>query len=300
MDDKKPVVQQIQPLTSGHSTQSLVSPGAETHVEQSPDSWSFNPPLEPTRAKRRVDLPDDAPMIHPFQEPTSPEQSVDGAPYDPPTSQVHASPQTEDQATAKSSRSAFAAVPGPSHEEEQLSNLPVPRTALEPSTFDGSDEAPGLPPTGKRATLEPSPREASSEPPASQIIASPKVVNAEKAERSEPASVTISPIISPVSRPDPRPVSILHHADVSAPSSSKGRKKQLAGQESSDRNINVLSLGGGGSRVLSSLFILRELMRAVKSADPARTAGALNDDDLRKPCNFFDIIGGVGTGGSVS
>lgn len=54
------------------------------------------------------------------------------------------------------------------------------------------------------------------------------------------------------------------------------------------RNLNLLSLDGGGIRGLSSLYILQRIMVSI---DP---------DDPPKPCDCFDIIGGTSTGGYVS
>lgn len=49
----------------------------------------------------------------------------------------------------------------------------------------------------------------------------------------------------------------------------------------------LLSLDGGGVRGLSSLQILKQLMEAVDPESPP------------KPCEYFDMIGGTSTGGSV-
>jgi patatin-like phospholipase/acyl hydrolase len=54
------------------------------------------------------------------------------------------------------------------------------------------------------------------------------------------------------------------------------------------RNLNLLSLDGGGVRGLSSLYILQRIMISI---DPD------NPDDPPKPCDCFDIIGGTSTGG---
>jgi patatin-like phospholipase/acyl hydrolase len=49
----------------------------------------------------------------------------------------------------------------------------------------------------------------------------------------------------------------------------------------------LISLDGGGVRGLASLLILDYVIKAVDSKNPP------------KPCDFFDIIGGTSTGGSV-
>ena len=57
------------------------------------------------------------------------------------------------------------------------------------------------------------------------------------------------------------------------------------------RNLNLLSLDGGGIRGLSSLQILKQLMENI---------AFLNGfDTVPKPCDYFDMIGGTSTGGSV-
>jgi patatin-like phospholipase/acyl hydrolase len=54
----------------------------------------------------------------------------------------------------------------------------------------------------------------------------------------------------------------------------------------------ILSLDGGGVRGLSSLLILRELMEEV-----GRRAQLANTP---LPCQYFDLIGGTGTGGLIA
>ena len=49
----------------------------------------------------------------------------------------------------------------------------------------------------------------------------------------------------------------------------------------------MLALDGGGVRGLSALMILKELMEKA------------NPDSPPKPCDYFDMIGGTGTGGWV-
>jgi patatin-like phospholipase/acyl hydrolase len=57
------------------------------------------------------------------------------------------------------------------------------------------------------------------------------------------------------------------------------------------RELNLLSLDGGGIRGLSSLQILKQLMETI-----ALSAGL--SSPLR-PCDYFDMIGGTSTGGYV-
>ncbi|KAG6867448.1 hypothetical protein C0995_004918 [Termitomyces sp. Mi166 len=56
--------------------------------------------------------------------------------------------------------------------------------------------------------------------------------------------------------------------------------------------LRLLSLDDGGVRGLSELFILKEIMHRLKHLEGA--------ESLPKPCDYFDIIGGVGTGGVIA
>ncbi|KAL4880540.1 acyl transferase/acyl hydrolase/lysophospholipase [Aspergillus karnatakaensis] len=55
-----------------------------------------------------------------------------------------------------------------------------------------------------------------------------------------------------------------------------------------DRELNILSLDGGGVRALSTLHILKNIMEAIDRENPP------------KPCDFFDMIGGTGSGGLLA
>jgi patatin-like phospholipase/acyl hydrolase len=54
----------------------------------------------------------------------------------------------------------------------------------------------------------------------------------------------------------------------------------------------ILSLDGGGVRGLSSLLILRDIMEDIEHRTEA--------DETPKPCEYFDLIGGTGTGGLIA
>jgi patatin-like phospholipase/acyl hydrolase len=56
------------------------------------------------------------------------------------------------------------------------------------------------------------------------------------------------------------------------------------------RDLRLLALDGGGIRGLSSLLILKQLMRQI---DP-------DAEEPPKPCDYFDMIGGTSTGGLAS
>ena len=58
-----------------------------------------------------------------------------------------------------------------------------------------------------------------------------------------------------------------------------------------DHFPRILSLDGGGVRGLSSLLILRNIMEEI-----ARR----NDTPEALPCDYFDLIGGTGTGGLIA
>ncbi|KAI1387387.1 uncharacterized protein F4822DRAFT_406280 [Hypoxylon trugodes] len=55
-----------------------------------------------------------------------------------------------------------------------------------------------------------------------------------------------------------------------------------------EQGLKVLSLDGGGVRGMSSLYILRHLMKR------------LQPKDTPKPCDYFDIIAGTSTGGLIA
>ena len=55
----------------------------------------------------------------------------------------------------------------------------------------------------------------------------------------------------------------------------------------------ILSLDGGGVRGLSSLLILREIMEEIQ----AKTGASKTPT---RPCEYFDLIGGTGTGGIIA
>ncbi|KZT38064.1 hypothetical protein SISSUDRAFT_1062274 [Sistotremastrum suecicum HHB10207 ss-3] len=61
---------------------------------------------------------------------------------------------------------------------------------------------------------------------------------------------------------------------------------------SSEKGLRLLSLDSGGVRGLSMLLILKEIMHRVQ--DRERAPHPL------KPCQYFDLIGGVGTGGLIA
>lgn len=55
-----------------------------------------------------------------------------------------------------------------------------------------------------------------------------------------------------------------------------------------EKKLNLLSLDGGGIRGLSSLYILRHVMESINPECPP------------KPCEYFDMIGGTGSGGLIA
>ena len=55
----------------------------------------------------------------------------------------------------------------------------------------------------------------------------------------------------------------------------------------SEHDLRLLALDGGGVRGLATLQILKQLMDTVDPESPL------------KPCDYFDMIGGTSTNGSV-
>ncbi|KAK0476511.1 FabD/lysophospholipase-like protein [Armillaria novae-zelandiae] len=60
----------------------------------------------------------------------------------------------------------------------------------------------------------------------------------------------------------------------------------------SDLPVNLLSLDGGGIRGISELFILDEMMKRIQLRE--------NLPNTPKPCEYFDLIGGMSTGGLIA
>jgi len=58
-----------------------------------------------------------------------------------------------------------------------------------------------------------------------------------------------------------------------------------------DHCPRILSIDGGGVRGMSSLLILRNVMEEI-----ARQKGITE----ARPCEYFDLIGGTGTGGLIA
>ncbi|KAG6826376.1 hypothetical protein H0H92_016077 [Tricholoma furcatifolium] len=56
--------------------------------------------------------------------------------------------------------------------------------------------------------------------------------------------------------------------------------------------LRLLALDDGGIRGLSELIILQEIMHRLKNIASL--------DSVPKPCDYFDVIGGVGTGGVIA
>ncbi|KAJ7448125.1 acyl transferase/acyl hydrolase/lysophospholipase [Mycena latifolia] len=59
-----------------------------------------------------------------------------------------------------------------------------------------------------------------------------------------------------------------------------------------DKGVRVLSLDGGGAGVLSELLILERIMYQVQAT--------LGSDTTPTPCDYFEVIGGSGTGGIIA
>ena len=59
------------------------------------------------------------------------------------------------------------------------------------------------------------------------------------------------------------------------------------------RGLCLLSLDGGGVRGLSTLYVLKQLMRRINAERQE------SGEPTIKPCDIFDLIGGTSTGGYV-
>lgn len=57
--------------------------------------------------------------------------------------------------------------------------------------------------------------------------------------------------------------------------------------------LRLLSLDGGGVRGLSSLMILKDIMGAVSEEEKKLNLRDPTDDTQLKPCDYFDLIGGM-------
>jgi patatin-like phospholipase/acyl hydrolase len=61
---------------------------------------------------------------------------------------------------------------------------------------------------------------------------------------------------------------------------------------SAKESVRILCLDGGGFKGLSSLVILKELM--------AQISGQYGNTLKLRPCDYFDLICGTGTGGLIA
>ncbi|CAE6529315.1 unnamed protein product [Rhizoctonia solani] len=64
----------------------------------------------------------------------------------------------------------------------------------------------------------------------------------------------------------------------------------MANKQDGTRGLNILCIDGGGTRGLSSLVVLREIMHRINSKHD-------KDKEISKPHDHFDMIAGTGTGG---
>ena len=62
--------------------------------------------------------------------------------------------------------------------------------------------------------------------------------------------------------------------------------------------LRILSLDGGGVRCISSLYILKEIMRQIAREHAANNPGAA--EIFPRPCEYFDLICGTSTGGLIA
>lgn len=80
----------------------------------------------------------------------------------------------------------------------------------------------------------------------------------------------------------------------------KGAKPaKIATPVKTKRKLRILSLDGGGIRGYSILVILGELMHQIY-VQTHNGKGPKSPSELPRPCDYFDIIGGTGTGGLIA
>ena len=65
-----------------------------------------------------------------------------------------------------------------------------------------------------------------------------------------------------------------------------------------DNPLRILSLDGGGVRGISSLYILKELMRQLAREYQADNPNA--PELTPRPCEYFNLICGTSTGGLIA
>ena len=62
--------------------------------------------------------------------------------------------------------------------------------------------------------------------------------------------------------------------------------------------LRILSLDGGGVRGISTLYILKEIMRQIARDHDAENPQGPKNSPL--PCEYFDLICGTSTGGLIA
>ena len=65
-----------------------------------------------------------------------------------------------------------------------------------------------------------------------------------------------------------------------------------------DKPLRILSLDGGGVRGISTLYILKDLMRQIARGYAANNPALPDISPL--PCEYFDLICGTSTGGLIA
>ena len=67
-----------------------------------------------------------------------------------------------------------------------------------------------------------------------------------------------------------------------------------------DNPLRILSLDGGGIRGISSLYILKEVMRQIARDYQADNPAAPELSLSPRPFEYFDLISGTSTGGLIA
>ena len=65
-----------------------------------------------------------------------------------------------------------------------------------------------------------------------------------------------------------------------------------------EKPLRILSLDGGGVRGISSLYILKEIMRQIAREHAENNPEA--PEISPRPCEYFDLICGTSTGGLIA
>ncbi|EPS35169.1 hypothetical protein H072_11417 [Dactylellina haptotyla CBS 200.50] len=119
------------------------------------------------------------------------------------------------------------------------------------------------------------------------------------------APSNMNPQVSQVSLVDPQSNGGAKRSKTRGESKSSRNKPHLGemervrrGKNSTRSRLRILSLDGGGIRGYSTLLLLEALMHDIFVEIHGRTPR--RGEEVTKPCEVFDLIGGTGTGGLIA